>query len=195
MEGKAEGKGIHCGAHPDAVAMRVCMECRKPICAECACNVGMTGLRPLAKGASPGGQEAYCRACGERLVEEVRAARPTASTTPRAIVAAVLGGVVGGFAYAALSHAVPWSAGWFAFLVGLLTGTSVLSFTAGKRGGLIALVAAFGPIEGCLVAAWRLGAIDDPGGYFLSGHQLMGSAVAVMVAILVTSWRRKRRRR
>ena len=154
----------------------------------------MTGLRPLAKGATPGSQEAYCRACGERIVEDVRAARPTASTTPRAIVGAVLGGAVGGFAYAALSHAVPWSAGWFAFLVGLLTGTSVLSFTAGKRGGLIALVAAFGTMEGCLVAAWRLGAMDDLRGYFLTGHQLMGSATAVMVAILVTSWRRKRRR-
>ncbi|MEK7867488.1 MAG: B-box zinc finger protein [Planctomycetota bacterium] len=191
---KPEGKGIRCAAHADAVALRVCMECRKPICAECACIVGMTGLRPLAKGATPGSQEAYCRECGERIVEEVRAARPTASTTPRAIVGAILGGAVGGFAYAALTSAVPWTAGWFAFMVGLLTGTSVLSFTAGKRGGLIGIVAAFGTMEGCLVAAWRLGATDDLRGYFLSGHQLMGSAVAVMVAILVTTWRRKRRR-
>lgn len=187
----AEAKGIHCAAHTDAVAVRVCMDCRKPICTECACVVGMTGLRPIGKGAS---QEAYCQACGERLVEEVREARPTASTTPRAIVGAILGGAVGGFAYAALSGAVPWTAGWFAFVVGLLTGTSVLSFTAGKRGGLIPLVAAFGAMEGCLVAAWRLGALDDLGAYFTSGHQLMGSAVAVMVAIGVTSWRKKRRR-
>lgn len=191
MEGKAEGKGIRCAGHPDAVAVRVCMECRKPICGECAFIVGMTGLRTLGKG---GGQEAYCRPCGERLVEEVRAARPDASTTPRAIVGAGLGGAVGGFAYAALSSAVPWTAGWFAFLVGVLTATSVLSFTAGKRSGLIALIAAFGTIEGCLVAAWRLGALDDLPRYMLTGHQLMGSAVAVMIAILLASWGRKRRR-
>ncbi len=188
----AEAKGIRCTAHPEVAAVRVCTECRTPICGECACVVGLNGVKPMAK---TGSQEAYCRTCAERIVAEAVAARPDASTIPRAAVGAVLGAGVGGFAYAALSNEAPWTAGWFAPMVGLLAGTAVVSMTGGKRAGLVGVMAAFGTIAGYVVAAWRLEAFDDLGAYLRTGHQLMGSAVGLMVAFVLGAWRGKRRRR
>lgn len=185
-----EAKGIRCLAHPDSTAVRVCAECRTPICWECAFVVGMSGARPMAK-TSP--QEAYCRACADRISEEARAARPDPSTAPRAAAGAVLGAVVGGVAYSALSSQVSESAGWYAPMVGLLAGTAVLSMTAGKRSAVVGLLASFGTIAGYAVAAWRLGTIEDLGGYIRTEHQLTGSAVGVMVAFALGSWRPRRR--